>query len=907
MRVSRVLPCCFLVALMVSIVTDAGAETAFIPPIQGLSATAGPEPGAVTLQWNTPLFEFTDGDERMRAGDYEFCSSSEYVTPQSFDVAIDLNGSMPPVSPESGIAVTLDLIVQNENDGSSPAYTVSWDSAYLQVWLRVGITMPNYASVGYPLSGETIDISITKETDPSWEVTHTLYTNDAGFADWTTGDICSNDDGEYYTFVASWTGHKIDLAGGLIIPSQSASDTEELWMIDEQGMVAPPTDWTPAGVTQNIELNDLVFTFHVPAGAVGEDTDIALSEPLAPPPPDGMEAEVPGAMVVFELEKTGNPELALPVKIRVDYPPERLLEYGGIAECDLHAYRYDEDLMHWVLLPGTPVIDRWNHAVTFETSRVGIMAVAAEGDGDLDGLGNLQESVWGTSPSVGDSDGDGFSDGDEIWWTKGDPTDVNKLSGANQLGFGDDLLGLDCYWIAGRIVTAGGTSQVSTCAYVGPPIDVSYGSGWSGPPLFKSDGAWGDFDGDGDLDLVLSGESDGTPITRTYENVRSGMLERQTLIGLYSEGSGHLAWGDCDGDGDLDLAVAGRSESDRIARLYRNDGTGQLTWDASVVLTGVANASLAWADYDRDRDLDLLLMGNDGGTPVTILYANDGTGLLIPDDSVSLTGLCSGSADWGDYDRDGDPDLLLTGNDGTQRRTILYRNHPCGVLTDDGSHDLPGVALSDVEWGDMDRDGDLDLAFTGETSAGGCMARVYRNDGGGTFAQVADVASIYRSSCCWGDVDLDGDLDVAFCGYTGTSLMTGLYENTGSGFAAYPLGFAAVREGSVHLIDADLDGDQDLCLTGADWWSGYALVYEHEGITPSTGVHDPVEVLPEFAVVHANPVGENTTLLCHLPTGALARLGIFDTSGRRIRTLVTGATLKGQNALKWDGRDEYGR
>jgi len=336
---------------------------------------------------------------------------------------------------------------------------------------------------------------------------------------------------------------------------------------------------------------------------------------------------------------------------------------------------------------------------------------------------------------------------------------------------------------------------VASACLLTTPAQANTFDAWQYVQGVNDSGAqWGDFDGDGDLDLVVCGtDVFSTRSTRTYENVSGTLTWRQNLVGIDGAGSGCLAWGDYDGDGDLDLALAGESGSGPTTRIYRNDGTGILAWDTAQILTGVMNASVAWGDHDGDGDLDLLVMGNDGITQVTTVYENDPPGSLAPDPSLGLTGLASGSADWADWDGDGDLDLLLTGYRTSQRLTIFYKNDGYG-LVNDGTHGLPGIALSDAAWGDYDTDGDLDLAITGETQGGTKMARVYRNDSAGNLTQIVDVMSITQSSCAWGDYDNDGYQDVAFSGTTGTSYHSAIYRYTDTTFTAmfslrYALGF----------------------------------------------------------------------------------------------------------------------
>ncbi len=338
-------------------------------------------------------------------------------------------------------------------------------------------------------------------------------------------------------------------------------------------------------------------------------------------------------------------------------------------------------------------------------------------------------------------------------------------------------------------------------------------------------------------------------MTETYENQAGTLVIRQSLEGACSESSGHLAWGDYDGDGDLDLVVAGTGVAGAIARAYKNDGAGHLAPDPAQVLTGVGYASVAWGDYDGDGDLDLLIQGHDGTVARTILYRNHPQGTLSPDPSHTLTGLYAGSADWGDWDGDGDLDLVVTGHDGTNRRTIFYKNHPLGTLTNDGNHGLPGLVFSDTAWGDCDNDGDLDLAITGEDGTNR-YACVYANDGAGVFTRVgANLAVLYRSSCGWGDYDNDGDLDVGFIGSVGSGgHQTLVFQNTGAGFSQ-AFSFYGIYEGSVSWADVDGDGDLDFFVTGYDWYTAYASLYRNIGGLPNHGPAAPasLQYTPDWA------------------------------------------------------------
>ncbi len=86
---------------------------------------------------------------------------------------------------------------------------------------------------------------------------------------------------------------------------------------------------------------------------------------------------------------------------------------------------------------------------------------------------------------------------------------------------------------------------------------------------------------------------------------------------------GSVAWGDYDNDGDLDILSAGSSASSLDTRVYRNDG-GTFT-DIGAGFAGLGASSAAWGDYDNDGDLDVLVAGDSLGVSVTKLYRNNAT------------------------------------------------------------------------------------------------------------------------------------------------------------------------------------------------------------------------------------------------------------------------------------------
>jgi hypothetical protein len=285
--------------------------------------------------------------------------------------------------------------------------------------------------------------------------------------------------------------------------------------------------------------------------------------------------------------------------------------------------------------------------------------------------------------------------------------------------------------------------------------------------------AWGDFDGDGDIDLAIAGTTDGTAdgaVTEVYCN--SGGVFAAVSSSFVGVTDCALAWGDCDNDGDLDLAVAGMSVSGPLTRVYQNTGGDFGAYSAP--LADVSRCSLAWGDYDNDGDLDLAVAGEDvfGGC-ITTIYRNTKDDFIHS--GISIIGVKDCSLAWGDYDSDGDLDLAVAGyNDVFGPVCRLYGNNG-GVFTVLGSA-FVNLDRYSLAWGDYDNDGDLDLAVAGG-SAGGGVAKVYRNDGDDFVDAAAAITPAERGSLAWGDYDGDGDLDLAVAGHDGVSGRTSVYRN----------------------------------------------------------------------------------------------------------------------------------
>jgi hypothetical protein len=384
------------------------------------------------------------------------------------------------------------------------------------------------------------------------------------------------------------------------------------------------------------------------------------------------------------------------------------------------------------------------------------------------------------------------------------------------------LLGL----VSASVASAHASAVAASLSNTGTVSFVDIAAGL--PGVDRSSVAWGDYDHDGDLDILITGRtmSQG-PIARLYRN-DNALVFAKVDVDLQGVSSSSVAWGDFDNDGDLDILLTGNTGLEGTTRIYRNDGPGTFT-DIAVALTGVSFGSVAWGDYDNDGDLDILLTGFTGSEGTTIVYRNDGNGAFASVPS-NFPGVSSSSVAWGDYDNDGDLDVLLTGGTGSERIARVYRNDGTGVFADIATG-LPGISGNSVAWGDYDNDGDLDILLAGRVGFSESIARVYRNDGNDLFTDVAaGLQGVYAGSVTWGDYDNDGDLDILLAGWTEPGTATHVYRNEGAGsFFDIAAGLTGVWVSSVAWGDCDNDGDLDILLTGDTGSERITRIYRNDG------------------------------------------------------------------------------
>ena len=343
------------------------------------------------------------------------------------------------------------------------------------------------------------------------------------------------------------------------------------------------------------------------------------------------------------------------------------------------------------------------------------------------------------------------------------------------------------------------------------------------PQLKNSFAAWGDYDGDGDLDLYLSGELDNNSNGGGLYQNDNGNFTLVTNSGLPLLNYGAADWGDFDSDGDLDLALMGYDGNTSFTDIYVNNGNNTFTaFNAS--LAQVYIGDIHFADLNNDGVLDIGLTGYDSNNNVYLakLYLkqnNDFTEIS----STVLPPMSYGRMAFADYDNDNDMDFVMSGmnNANNAAYTKIWKNDGSGNFTEQNLG-LPQVWFGDVAWGDVDNDGKLDLVMTG-TASNDSEAHLLLNNGSGFTddSHFNITPAQTKANLELADFDGDGSIDIFITGVnvvgTNQTFIAKLYNNNGTGSFTENSNntFVAVNYGDADAADYDQDGKSDLLITGA--------------------------------------------------------------------------------------------
>ncbi|MEM7117663.1 MAG: FG-GAP-like repeat-containing protein, partial [Chloroflexota bacterium] len=328
--------------------------------------------------------------------------------------------------------------------------------------------------------------------------------------------------------------------------------------------------------------------------------------------------------------------------------------------------------------------------------------------------------------------------------------------------------------------------------------------------------AWGDVDGDGDLDFINSNKGQQNVIHRNHnKKIRTGGdLITHNAFTSYSQ-----AVGDFNGDGHLDIAVGNSGGPNQI---YTNPLPSFSATDLSE--TYRESRSMAWGDINKDGYPELFVGNYNSANE---LFCNN-MGKLEPCKSTLFSGNDkTESVAWGDYNNDGYIDLAI-GNDGVNQ---LYRNISGALELVPAAEGLgnEAEATESVAWGDYNNDGYLDLAV-GNRNQGN---RIFEYDeiNERFISHQLNTASTSTFAVAWADYDQDGDLDLAV---GNNNRINQIYRNDDpESFAFTPLDLGTKIRNTRSLAWADYDGDGDLDLAVGNFQNANEI-YRNDGLAGFT-------------------------------------------------------------------------
>jgi len=302
---------------------------------------------------------------------------------------------------------------------------------------------------------------------------------------------------------------------------------------------------------------------------------------------------------------------------------------------------------------------------------------------------------------------------------------------------------------------------------------LNNGNGTFGSPSSYSLGAadplsvfGADLDGDGDIDMATAHNEPGTSHLVIMKNNGSGVF---SLYASYAPAvlGQDISGGDFDLDGDIDLVMGDSWGSNPCVLVMFNNGNGNFSGPYAYS-TGFHTRGLAAADVENDGDIDIIV--SDNASSISILY-NDGDG-DFPTLGVYTTTSNPNGLYVNDLDGDGYADIAAASYAGDNIQVLL--NNGNGTFGSAASYNT-GSYTRRIIGGDYDGDGDIDLSVSVN---GTDSVAVILNNGNGTYANLSKYQVGNKPwGIKNGDFDLDGDIDISCANFDSANVS--ILFNTG--------------------------------------------------------------------------------------------------------------------------------
>lgn len=351
--------------------------------------------------------------------------------------------------------------------------------------------------------------------------------------------------------------------------------------------------------------------------------------------------------------------------------------------------------------------------------------------------------------------------------------------------------------------------------------------------FFYSSSAVGDFDGDGQLDLVVTGAIDAnqdgdvdTTVTYVYKNNNGKLIEHQVLEAPVHLGD--IKFIDIDNDGDLDIVSVGLSYQDIVnykTYVYINDNN-QFRLASNDV--GKIYSSIEVADINHDGKMDYFINGIEYKAGVGFLFDIDyykNTGGKFEKQARFLPGTQNGSFRIADFNNDQHLDFIVSGLDSSYKPYMKLYTNDGEKLTE--KQTFNPLSYSSIAVDDFDGDGFLDIVAIGQDEEYDPVFRFYKNNADGTFIETdlpyEPISNASGSKAIdTGDINNDGYPDIVITGDNDDNDAVNkiyLYNPSTKSFDYLAEENIRPLGGTTNLQLADFNNDHqlDILVSGFDW------------------------------------------------------------------------------------------
>jgi hypothetical protein len=339
--------------------------------------------------------------------------------------------------------------------------------------------------------------------------------------------------------------------------------------------------------------------------------------------------------------------------------------------------------------------------------------------------------------------------------------------------------------------------------------------------------AAGDFDSDGELDLVTSNWFSGDLSVLIHRG--QGIFNASYSVPGNGLELGSVAVADIDFDGHLDLVAAETGSFAGFGTdvlLWLGLGNGTFQAPQSFAVGGAMPRNVTLADLDGDGLLDAVTANVATNDLSVLLGSASPAGFQAPTTWVVTSSAFSPyMVAVEDLDLDGIPDLVVAHNDSTIAHQTVIRGLGGGVFDTTNATAVPVGGFLPI-WaalGDLTGDGVLDLASANSFAPGADVGVVPGNGSGGFLAPTTYVSKSQPFQIGLADFDGDGWLDWVTANTTPYDRLTLRLSNGAGGFVAPEVYGSGRRPQSLGLFDVNADGATD--LVGVDFDSNSITVH----------------------------------------------------------------------------------